>query len=63
MAVVGKDAFVFEATGRTCNVTPFTKDLGIAENIPIVDAAIAYDEPMSGETYILLIRNALLCHL
>ena len=45
--------------GRTCNVQPFTSDLGIASNVPIVDGAIAYDCPKTSQTYILIVRNAL----
>ena len=41
MIVLRKDCFVFESTGKTCNVKPFSSDLGIAKNIPIVDAALA----------------------
>ena len=59
MVVLGKDCFVFEGTGRSCTVRPFSSDLGIAENVPIVDAALAYDCPHSGATTILLVRNAL----
>ena len=59
MVVVGKDCFIFESTGKTCNVEPFTADLGVATNIPIVDADLAYDCPFTHETYILIIRNAL----
>ena len=59
MIVLGKDCFIFETTGKTCNVEPFSAELGIAQNIPIVDAALAYDCPFTHETYILIIRNAL----
>ena len=59
MVVIGKHSFIFESTGRTCNVKPFCDELGIAKDIPIVDAAIAYDCPYKNKTYILLIRNAL----
>jgi len=59
MVVVGKNAFVFEMTGRTCNVKPFSDELGIAESVPIVHAAIAYDCPYTFKTFILLVRNAL----
>ena len=59
MVVLGKHCFIFESTGKTCNVEPFSSDLGIASNIPVVDAAIAYDCPSTYETYILIIRNAL----
>ena len=59
MVVVSKNAYVFESTGRTCNVSPFTAILGVATNIPVVDAAIAYDCPYTFRTYILIVRNAL----
>ena len=59
MVVLGKNAFIFESTGRTCNVKPFTDQLGIVENVPIVDAAIAYECPYSHQVYILILRNAL----
>lgn len=59
MVVLDSNSFVFESTGRTCNVQPFSSDLGTATNVPIVDGALAYDCPYTGEVYILLIRNAL----
>ena len=59
MVVLDRHAFIFEGTGRTCNVRPFSDDLGIASNIPIVDGAIAYDCPYSKQTFILIVRNAL----
>ena len=59
MVVLGKHSFVFEATGKTCNVQGFSSELGQARNVPIVDGAIAYDCPITGQVYILLVRNAL----
>jgi len=59
MIVLGHNSFVFESTGRTCNVQPSSADLGTATNIPTVDGALAYDCPYSGQVYILLVRNAL----
>ncbi len=59
MVVLGRHAFIFESSGRTCNVRPFSEELGIAENVPIVDGAIAVDCPNSGVTRILMVRNAL----
>jgi hypothetical protein len=59
MVVLGKNAFIFERTGRTCNVQPFSSELGTATNVPIVDGAIAYECPYNHQVYILLIRNAL----
>lgn len=59
MAVLGKHAFIFESTGKTCNVKPYDPALGLATNVPIVDGALAYDCPITHESYILIIRNAL----
>ena len=60
MAVLGKHSYIFESTGQTCNVKPFSSKLGIASNVLIVDgAAIVYDCPFTQETYILIFRNAL----
>jgi hypothetical protein len=59
MVVLGKNAFIFESTGRTCTVKPFSDRLGTVENVPIVDAAIAYECQYTCQTYILIIRNAL----
>ena len=50
MVVLGRRAFIFEGTGRTCNVRPFPDELGMASNIPIVDGAV---------TFILIVQNAL----
>ena len=59
MVVLGSDCFIFENTGRSCTVHPFSSDLGSARDVPIVDAALAYDCQYTGETIILLVRNAL----
>ena len=52
MVVLGKNSFIFESTGCTCNVKPFDSALGTAANIPIVDGHTA-------KTYILIVWNAL----
>ena len=59
MIVLGKNCFVFEWSGKSCNVQPFTESLGVATNILIVDATIAYDCPYSHTSYILIVQNAL----
>ena len=59
MILLGKRCFVFESTGKTCNVSPFDPALGTALDAPIVDAAITYNCPFTLETYILIIHNAL----
>ena len=59
MCVLGRHAYIFETTGKTCDVSPFMDELGITKDVPIVDGAIAYDCPYSRQTYILIVRNAL----
>ena len=61
MCVFGEDCFVFEWSGKTCSVTPFTDSLGKATDVPICDLAVAYDSLVDGmpETLILIFRNAL----
>jgi len=41
MVVLGRNSFIFESTGKTCNVKPFSEEIGVAEDVPIVDGAIA----------------------
>lgn len=59
IVVLGLNSFMFESTGRTCNVQPFSTDLGVAMDVPIVVGAFAYDCPYSGIFYVLVVRNAL----
>ena len=59
MVVLGRHAFIFESTNRTCSVIPFSDTIGTMKDVPIVDGAIAYDNPSTGETTILIVRNAL----
>ena len=61
MCVFGDDCFVFEWSGRTCSVSPFTDTLGEESNVPVCDIAVAYDAYTDDipETYILIFRNSL----
>ena len=59
MVVLGKHSFVSESTCRTCNVRPFAEEIGITEDVPIVDGAIVYDDSHTGETYVLLVKYTL----
>ena len=53
------NALIFESTRRTCSVNPFSSELGIAENLPIVDGLISYDFQYSHQTFIFVIQNTL----
>ena len=59
MVVLGAHAFLFESKNRTCNVQPFDPIQGTASKIPIVDGAVVYECPYTGEIYVLIVRNAL----
>ena len=59
MAVIGKQAFVFSHSGQYDNMQVLAEEVKGLPTAPIVDAVIAYDHPFSGETYILVVRNAL----
>jgi hypothetical protein len=58
MPVVGSQAYIISDTGRMADVNPFTPDYE-SMLIPIVDAAVRYECPYDGKTYILVVRNAL----
>ena len=50
MVVHGMNSLIFEITGITCSVNPFSSELGIVDNVTIADRAIAYDFQYSQQT-------------
>jgi hypothetical protein len=55
MVVLGTHCFVFDSVhGRTCDVEPFDRTLGVTRQIPIVNAALSYNCPYSHESYLLI---------
>ena len=59
MPVAGSGTTVISTTGRHATVTPFSATLPVMEKVEIVDVAMAFDDPISTQTYILIMRNAL----
>ena len=59
MAVAGCDCTVIATSGRFATVTPFSSNLPTMDMVEICDVAIAYDDPFSLKTYLLVMRNAL----
>jgi hypothetical protein len=57
--VAGPNCKVIEYTGYTVNITGYSKKQGIMENVPIVKAATAYDNPVTRDTIILVLGQAL----
>ncbi len=60
MAVAGKKCTIIVKSGQYATVTPFSSELPELERVEIGDVAIAYDDPISLVTYLLVMRNALL---
>ena len=58
MPAVGKHAYILSDTGCTADVKAYNPQYE-AMVISIVDTAVQYDYPYTGNTYILVIRNAL----
>ena len=58
MPVIGKNAYILSKIGETANVAPFTPDYKPIR-VELVDAALQYECPYSGETKMLIIRRGL----
>ena len=58
MPVVGKHAYIIAQTGKKVTVSPFTPDYQPL-TVPLVDAAVRYDNPYNRKPYILVLQNAL----
>ena len=59
IVVVGMHAYILNYTGHTAKVIPFTSSYDALKNVPIIDAIIVYNFPLSGKTYLLVCYNAL----
>ena len=55
----GKGAYLVADTGQTITVSGFIDSLGTVEQVPIVTAAVAYDDPNSYQTFVLFFHQAL----
>ncbi len=60
MAAAGSDCTVIATSGCHATVTPFSSNLPTMNMVEIGDVALAYDDPISLLTYLLVMRNALL---
>ena len=57
--VAGANCVVLHYTGQECDVSPYRDDYSPVTNIPIVTAATAWQSPHTGQTYILVLNEAL----
>ena len=60
MAVGGQQAVIINQSGQHDDVRAFSNEFFALEEVPIVDAAVAYSYPYSLKTYLLIVTNALL---
>lgn len=56
---VGRSAMIIGTTYKTVRVTPFLESLGSVSRVPVVNAAMAYDDPRSGKTKVLILHQVL----
>jgi len=59
MPVAGGGTLVIARTGRHARVTPFSPELPSMDMVEILDVAMAYDDPVTLTTTILVMRNSL----
>jgi hypothetical protein len=56
---VGSAARIIGYTGQTVKVSGFSTSMDSIKNVPIVKAALAYDDPSTGKTLILVLNQTL----
>ncbi len=56
---VNEVAYIIEYLGKVAEVYRLPKSLSAMQDIPIVKAALAYDNPVSGKTKVIIINQAL----
>ena len=59
MVVIVAQVTIIQKTDKYTEVNGFSSDVGTMSRVPIVDALLAYDCPISGKTTLLVARNAL----
>jgi len=55
----GSDAVIIALTGRTVSVRPYSDEYKALPGIPIATAALAWDDPKTGQTYCLILNECL----
>ena len=56
---MGKQTFVISHSGQSVDVKAFTEKIDGISKVTIVDAVISYDCTYTGDTFLLVARNAL----
>ena len=56
---VERHVYILNSSGRTAHVSPFTPEYESRKEVLIIDAAVAYDCPITDKSFILFLHNAL----
>ena len=56
MIVCGRDVYIISKSGQIAEVNAFAKECGILQ-IPIIDAAVIFDDPYDGDIYLLVMQH------
>ena len=59
MVVVERHAYILNSSGRIAQVSPFSPEYQSLKEVPVIDAAVAYDFPITDKSLILVFHNAL----
>ena len=59
MVVIGAQGKIVQKTGRHADVNALSSDVRTLSQVPIVDAAVAYDCSFSGRKLLMVARNDL----
>ena len=57
--VLGANFIITSFTGRVCDVSPYSSSYKSIPDVPIASGATAWTNPETGETFILIIHEAL----
>ena len=57
--VVGKNVVILESLNKSVTVSGFSSEIGKPIRVKVVNAAVAYDCDITGETHIMVLYNAL----
>ena len=57
--VAGSNCTILQYTGKVCDVSPYRDDYESIKNVPIVNAATAWQSTFTGQIYILVINECI----
>ena len=57
MVAVGRHAYILNSSGRTAQIIPFTPEYELLKEVPIIDAAVVYECPITDKSFFLVFHN------